>query len=165
MKLEIGSWKLEENYIIISFDKIAISQYSNMKNIETKTRLINIFPAFWAALFDIIITIYFQPKEYWDGNLKNHNEANPIGSFAMNESIYGIFVISIIWLILILIMGLFLPKNWISYTTLFILLCHTVGASSWIMMHFGFNYIFILIAINSFLFLKMNYKHEMVSSS
>ena len=123
---------------------------------DYKNRLIQIFPAFFAAMFDILVTIYFQPQEYWNGNLKNHNEANPIGSFAMNESIYGIFIISVLWLIIILLMGIFLPKKWISYTSLFILICHTLGGCSWIMINFGFQYQFILIGFNTFLFLKFN---------
>lgn len=124
--------------------------------VDCNNRLIKIFPAFFAAMFDILITIYFQPKEYWNGNLKIHNEANPIGNFAMNESIYGLFIISIIWLLIIIALGLFLPKKWISYISLFIVICHTLGGCSWIMMNFGFQYQFILIGFNTFLYLKTN---------
>lgn len=123
---------------------------------ELKNRLIIILPAFFAALLDILITIYFQPKEYWNGSLKYHNEANPIGSFAMSESIYGLFIISAIWLIIILILGIFIPYKWISYVSLFILISHTLGGCSWIMINFGFQYQFILIGINTFLFILTN---------
>ena len=125
---------------------------------ELKNRLILISPAFFAALLDILITIYFQPKEYWNGNLKLHNEANPIGSYAMNESIYGLFIIAALWLIIILIIGIKKKKNWISPISLFILICHTLGGCSWIMINFGFQYQFILIGFNTFMFLLINKK-------
>lgn len=127
---------------------------------QKKRNLIMLIPAFWAALFDITITIIYQPKEYWKGNLKIANEANPIGAFAMQNHVSGIFIISSLWLILIGLIGIFLTKKQVPYFSLFVMLCHTWGGSSWVMNHFVFPFVMLYIAINTTLFLKIQEKIE-----
>lgn len=116
-------------------------------------KFIMLIPAFWAALFDMTITVIYQPNEYWNGNLNIANEANPIGAFAMKYHVLGFFAISLAWLFLIGLIGSLLPKKGLVFFTLFVLLCHTWGGSSWIMNHFGFWFVMFYIFLNSFLFL------------
>ncbi len=118
-------------------------------------KLLLVIPAFWASLFDIVITIIYQPNDYWNGNLKVANEGNPIGELFMKNHISGIFVVSILWLILIVILGYYLPKKISQIFLLFVLITNSWGASSWIYMHHGFWYVIIFMIFNSFLFYKI----------
>lgn len=116
-------------------------------------KFIMLIPAFWAALFDMTITVIYQPNEYWKGNLNIANEANPIGAFAMKHHVLGFFIVSFLWLLIIGLVGAFLPKKTTVFFTLFVLLCHTWGGSSWIMNNFGFWFVMLYMLTNSFLFL------------
>jgi hypothetical protein len=121
-----------------------------------REKLIILIPALWASLFDITITIVHQSKEYWNGNLNMANEANPIGNFMMKNHVSGIFIISIIWLILIGVLGYYLPKKISRIFLLFILIVHSWGASSWISMKYGFWFVILFILFNSILFYKID---------
>ena len=58
-----------------------------------RKKLLALIPALWASLFDTVITIVHQPKEYWNGNLNVGNEANDIGNFMIVD--FEIFVLPI----------------------------------------------------------------------
>lgn len=118
-------------------------------------RLLPIITPIWVSLVDIIITIIHQPKEYWNGNIKLANEGNPIGAILMTNHVSGIYVISALWLVLITILGYYLPKSLSRIFLLFVLIVHSWGASSWIFIHYGFWYVIIFTLINSVLFYKM----------
>ncbi|MCX8489751.1 MAG: hypothetical protein ORN54_01645, partial [Cyclobacteriaceae bacterium] len=79
-----------------------------MKN---KQKLLLLVPALWASSVDILLTIICQPKEYWQGNLQSRNEANPIGAFLMEKHISGLFIVSGIWLVIIALLGYYLPRR------------------------------------------------------
>lgn len=116
-------------------------------------RLLRIAPALIASLIDISITIIHQPKEYWDGNLNKANEGNPIGAALMAEHISGLFVISGFWVIVIIVLGYYLP-NWLSkYFLLFTLIAHSFGASTWLSSRYGFWYAMALILFNTITYL------------
>jgi uncharacterized sodium:solute symporter family permease YidK len=117
-----------------------------------RDRLILMIPAFWTSLFDITITITHQTNEYWKGDLSKANEGNPIGAFFMAKHISGIFIISIIWLILIAILGYYLPRKISRVFLLFTLIAHSYGASTWLSNNYGFWYALSLILFNSILF-------------
>lgn len=119
------------------------------------TKLLLLIPALWASLFDITITIVHQSKEYWTGNLNMANEGNPIGNFMMKNHVSGIFVISILWLILIGILGYYLPKRISRIFLLFVLIVHSWGASTWISSRYGFWFVIIFILFNAILFYKI----------
>lgn len=121
-----------------------------MKN--TNQKLLFLVPAYWAALFDIIITIVHQPEEYWQGNLHKANEGNPIGAYMMGNHVSGIFVISFVWLVIIGILGYYLPRRFSKVFLLFVLMVHSWGVSSWISNLYGFWYIIVFIFFNSILF-------------
>ncbi|WP_096428250.1 hypothetical protein [Labilibaculum antarcticum] len=123
---------------------------------EKRVKLLAIIPAIWASLFDIVITTIYQPTEYWNGNLNLANEANPIGAFVMKNHVSGLFVISVLWLILIAILGYYLPKKISRVFLLFILIVHSWAGSTWISGHFGFWFVMIFLLFNSILYLKID---------
>jgi hypothetical protein len=117
-----------------------------------KQRLLLLIPALWASLFDIVITIVHQPKEYWSGDLKAGNEGNPIGALFMRNHVSGIFVISILWLILIGVLGNYLPKRISRVFLLFVLIAHSFGASTWLSNRYSFWYAMVFVLFNAILF-------------
>ena len=120
--------------------------------VELKSKRLRFVPAYWAAIFDVAITIIHQPKEYWDGNLGKANEGNPFGAYMMANHVSGIFVISAIWLVIIGVVGYFLPPKFARVFLLFVLMVHTWGASTWISNHYGFWYVMAFVLFNSVLF-------------
>ncbi|NJK95618.1 MAG: hypothetical protein HC905_12575 [Bacteroidales bacterium] len=115
-----------------------------------------IIPALWASLLDICITISGQPAGYWKGNLNIANERNPIGSFFMTNHITGIFIISGIWIVLILILGYYLPNRISRIFLLFVLIAHSWGASSWIPKEYFFAGSLLLFLFNAILYVLMD---------
>ncbi|CAH8295886.1 hypothetical protein EV196_1135 [Mariniflexile fucanivorans] len=120
-----------------------------------KDKLLTLIPALWTSLFDSIITIVNQPKEYWDGDLDVANEANSIGYFIMKQHVSGIFILCGIWLILIGIIGYYLPKKYSRVFLLFVLMAHTFGAGNWLIMNYGFWTAIIFVLFNTILFYKI----------
>ena len=130
-------------------------------NVSSKlsTRYILFIPAYWACLFGEIITIAYQSKEYWNGDLKKANEGNPLGAFLMANHVSGIFLISAAWLIIIGLIGSFIPYKYLKIFILFVLLAHTWGASSWLSQYYGFWSVMVFILFNSVLFVKTEEYH------
>jgi len=120
-----------------------------------RKKLLALIPALWASLFDATITIVHQPKEYWNGNLNAGNEANDIGNFMMKQHVSGIFIVCGIWLVLIGIIGFYLPKRYSRIFLLFVLIAHSFDAVSWLQNHYGFWSAIIFILINAILFYKI----------
>ncbi|WP_066633319.1 hypothetical protein [Labilibacter marinus] len=117
-----------------------------------KVKLISIIPGFGVALVDIFVTIFYQPASYWQGNLQTANEANPIGAFFMHGHISGIFILSGLWLVLIVVLAYLLPTKLSKVFTLFVLFAHSFGASSWIMGHWGFADMLLFFLSNAILY-------------
>ncbi|MDD3723523.1 MAG: hypothetical protein PHW92_13740 [Lutibacter sp.] len=76
----------------------------------------------------------------------------------MKNHISGIFIISIMWLILIGIIGYYLPRKISRIFLLFVLIVHSWGASSWISMKYGFWFVIFFILFNAILFYKIDDK-------
>ena len=119
---------------------------------DMNRKLLLLVPAHWAALFDVVITITHQPADYWNGNLSRANEGNPIGAYMMGNHVSGIFVISFVWLVIIGVLGYFLPRKFANVFLLFVLMVHSWGASTWLSQFYGFWYVIVFIASNSVLF-------------
>ncbi len=117
---------------------------------------INLAPALIACLIDITVTIVHQPKEYWEGNLNKANEGNPIGATLMANHVSGIFLISGIWIILVVVLGYYLPNKISRYFLLFTLIAHSYGASTWISPRYGFWSAMALILFNTTTYLIAN---------
>jgi hypothetical protein len=131
-----------------------------MKEKILNSKLILLIPAYWACLFDEIITIINQSDEYWKGNLTKANEGNPIGAFMMASHTSGLFIISALWLILIGIIGNKLSNRKLKIFALFVLIAHSFGASSWLSSYYGFWYTIIFIFINSIMFIEFENMYE-----
>ena len=80
------------------------------------------------------------------------NEGNPIGGFLMKNHVSGLFVISFIWLIIIGLVGYYLPRKYSRIFLLFILIIHSYGASSWLSQFYGFWYAIAFMLFNAILF-------------
>ena len=117
-----------------------------------KQKFIALIPALWACIFDITITITHQPQSYWQGDLTQANEGNPFGAFFMQHHISGIFTISALWLVIVIMMGYFLPRRIGRIFLLFTLIAHSFGASTWFSGGYGFWYAIGFILFNSILF-------------
>lgn len=124
-------------------------------------RWINLAPALIASLIDITITIVHQPEEYWEGNLDKANEGNPIGATFMANHVSGIFTISGIWIILIIVLGYYLPMKISRYFLLFTLIAHSYGASTWISPRYGYWSAMVLILFNTTTYLVA---HDILNS-
>ncbi len=110
---------------------------------------VNLTPALLAAIIDIAVTVIHQPKAYWNGDLTKANEANPFGASLMANHVSGIFVISGIWIVIITIMGYYLPIRYSRYFLLFAVIAHSFGASTWISNKYGFWLAMALILLNT----------------
>ncbi len=120
-----------------------------------REKLILLIPALWSSLFDSIVTIAGQSKEYWNGNLEVANEGNPIGNLFMQNHESGIFILCGIWLLFIGFIGYYLPQRLSRIFLLFVLIAHSYGASTWLTMNYGFWTAIVFIAFNSILFYKV----------
>ncbi len=120
-----------------------------------RQKLILIIPALWACLFDITITIVHQPAAYWKGDLNQANEANPFGSLFMKNHVSGIFTISALWIILVMVLGYFLPRRAARVFLLFTLIAHSFGASTWLSGRYSFWYAMVFILFNCILFYRV----------
>jgi hypothetical protein len=117
-----------------------------------KNKLLLIVPALWTSVFDITITIIHQSKEYWDGDLTKANEGNPIGALFMKNHVSGLFIISRLWIIVIGLLGYFLPRQPRKIFLLFCVIAHSFGASTWLSSRHGFWYVVTFILFNSILY-------------
>lgn len=97
-----------------------------------KDKLVLLVPALWTSIFDISITVIHQSKEYWNGDLKKANEGNPIGALFMKNHVAGLFIISGLWIIVIVLLGYFLPRPIAKIFLLFCVIAHSFGASTWL---------------------------------
>jgi hypothetical protein len=131
-------------------------------NEKKSIRLRALIPAFWASVFDIAVTIIHQAPEYWSGDLQKANEGNPIGGPLMRSHVSGIFVISGLWLILIGLLGYYLPPKLSRIFLLFVVIVHSYGASTWISPRYGFWWVMTLIVFNATLYVLVD---EMRKSS
>jgi hypothetical protein len=120
-----------------------------------KKKVLALIPALWVSLFDTVITVLGQSSEYWNGNLNMANERNPIGNFMMKNHVSGIFIVCGLWMILIGILGYYLPRKLSRVFLLFVLIVHSWGASSWILMKFGFWPVMVFMLFNAILFYRI----------
>ena len=119
---------------------------------KKREKLLALIPALWSSFFDITMTIVHQSEDYWNGNLNEANEGNPIGSFMMKNHVSGLFVISIFWIILIALLGYYLPRKIARIFLLFVFIVHSCGATTWILPNYGFWFFILFILFNAILF-------------
>ena len=56
-----------------------------MKDKILNNKLIILIPTYWACLFDALVTIFNQPKSYWNGDLKTPDEENLFVRFFLSS--------------------------------------------------------------------------------
>ena len=122
-----------------------------------KEKLVLLVPSLWASIFDISITIIHQSKEYWSGDLTKANEGNPIGAFFMRNHVSGLFVISTLWIIVIVLLGYHLPKHIKKVFLLFCVIAHSYGASTWLSNIYGFWQAMAFIFFNSIIYCAVDF--------
>jgi hypothetical protein len=111
-----------------------------------------LIPALWVSIFDIFITAFFQNPAYWKGDLSKRREGNPIGNWFMSQHVSGLFIISALWVILIGLLGYYLPAKLRKIFLLFVLIAHSFGGSSWLMKFQGFWSAIIFMFFNTVLY-------------
>ena len=121
--------------------------YQIIKNKKLINKSTILFPGICACIFDLLITIIQQPAEYWKGDLEMANEGNPIISILMKNNVAGIFVFTFLWLFLIAIIVYFLPLKFLKPFSLFVLISHSWGASSWLVLKYSFWHAIIFVLI------------------
>lgn len=121
--------------------------------VTTNKSLARSLPALFAALVDISFTLSFQKSNYWAGNGKAVNEANPIGHLLAGIHYLGLPLICFIWLFTIPVAVRYLPKNVGEIFTLFCMIAHSWGAASWIENRIGFWSVLILFVVNSTIYI------------
>jgi hypothetical protein len=118
--------------------------------------LIILTPGFLALFVDLLFTIKGQPTAYWQGNLQMVREGNPLVEFFMKSSLLGIYVFVVLWLLVIVLIGYYLPSKSLRVFALFILIAHTYGASSWLIECFNFWTVITYVLLNSIIFIELN---------
>lgn len=116
----------------------------------------NYIPAYFAAIIDIAVTFIYQKKEYWQGDLSQANEGNPIGAFFMANHVSGLFIVCGVWLLIIYPIGKYLPPLGSKIFLLFVVIAHSYGACSWISPRFGWTVAMVLITINTVLYVLLD---------
>ncbi|MBV6646383.1 MAG: hypothetical protein KI790_13090 [Cyclobacteriaceae bacterium] len=120
------------------------------------SKWINLAPTLIASLIDITVTIVHQPKAYWEGNLNKANEGNPIGAILMSSHVSGLFIISAIEVVLIMLLGYYLPRKISRYLLLFVLIAHSCAATTWIAKRYGYWSVMALALCNTLTYLIAN---------
>ena len=128
-----------------------------------KSKIRYLIPAYIASIIDITLTITHQPPGYWHGDLSKANEGNPIGGTLMKMDVSGIFVISGIWLLIIGVLGYYLPGKLSKIFLLFVVIAHSYGASTWIDEFYGFWSSMLLILFNSVIYILIDESNKKIS--
>ena len=76
----------------------------------------------------------------------------------MEKHVYGLFFISIIWIIIIGLLGFYLPRKISRVFLLFCIIAHSFGASSWLSNIYGFWVAMTFILFNSILYFEIEDK-------
>lgn len=126
--------------------------FNYLKKLTTKQHILLLIPSVWACLIDETVTVIYQSKEYWSGNLSAGNEANPIGGFMMRQHVSGIFIVNGAWLLAVILLGYYLPRKYARPFLLFVLIAHTAAGSSWLVGRFPFMFVIAYYAFNSIAF-------------
>jgi hypothetical protein len=97
-------------------------------------------PPIALCLIDHIITLLFQPAEYWRGTLHAANEANPHFNWLLRQHWLAFEAGIVAWMILFCAVIRLLPGRPAFLLSLAITIGHTWGAGTWISHHFPYGY-------------------------
>lgn len=109
-----------------------------LHNLKTRAWII-ILPVV-TILVDSSLTLYYQPRSYFNGNISSINEANEVVKYFMQ---HGWQIMPVVFFIYICVMAgliLILPKWLALWLSLALILGHFTGAWSWLWEVFGGAY-------------------------
>lgn len=111
-------------------------------------------------MIDLAVTSYGQATIYWQGQLDAVNEANPVVNWAMVKSQSGLFIITFLWLMLVIALVYWCPRPVATFIAVAIVIGNSFGACSWLS-YYSFWYAIGLIVFNGLILtvcLEKNYK-------
>lgn len=127
--------------------------------------LLIFIPGFWACLIDLLLTINGQPSAYWQGNLQMVKEGNPLIELFMKNSVSGIYVFIVFWLLALVLIGYYLPSKLLRVLALFFLIAHTYGSSSWLIELCSFWTVITYVLLNSIIFIALEDRYSLKTSN
>ncbi len=85
------------------------------------------------CLADVGLTLQGQPAEYWQGEYRVANEANPLPHFFLEWHPLAFAGLALAWIAVFAIVILILPRRWALCTCLAVIVGHTIGTLSWLL--------------------------------
>jgi hypothetical protein len=95
-------------------------------------RFWTLLPAIAMILFDLGLTIIFQPREYWQGSYGLTTEKSPIGVFLLSIHPAVFLIVMLIYIGIVTLLIFQLPIPWNRIIALALVVGHTAGVYSWI---------------------------------
>jgi hypothetical protein len=113
-------------------------------------RLWILLPAIMMILFDVGVTIYFQPHDYWQGSYELTTEKSPVGILLMrfHPAAFFAYIFAYIGVVTLLVLRLSAP--WYRIIALAVIVGHTAGVYSWISHRNYWAMIIIFIVVATF---------------
>ena len=91
-------------------------------------------------LIDISLTLWGQPADYWAGNYQAAREGSPEVRRVMQIHPWLLSLLILAWMGVIIVLVTLLPTVLAEYFSAAVTIGHTIGASSWIWIHFRHSY-------------------------
>jgi hypothetical protein len=95
-------------------------------------RLWILLPAIAMILFDVGVTIYFQPQDYWQVSYDLTTEKSPIGMVLMRIHPAAFLVFMFAYITVVTLLVSWLPVPWHKIIALALVVGHTAGVYSWV---------------------------------
>ncbi len=91
-----------------------------------------LLPGLLMILFDLGVTLYFQPPEYWQASYDLTTERSPIGMLLMRFHPVAFFAFMAGYIAVCAGLVLWLPSPWHRIVALALVVGHTAGVHSWL---------------------------------
>ncbi len=99
-----------------------------------RERWLLVIPPCVEFLGDIVLTLWGQPAEYWNGT-SNALEANPVGLYLLGIHPGAFIAGAAVYIVLFTIAIFLLPQRWAFLVSLALVIAHASGINSWLLMH------------------------------
>ena len=109
-----------------------------------------LLPALAMILFDLGLTMYFQPQEYWQVSYDLTSERSPIGTFLLSFHPNAFLAFMFAYISVITLLVFWLPGPWHKIISLALVVGHTAGVYSWISHRSYWSVILIFIVVAAF---------------
>jgi hypothetical protein len=91
-----------------------------------------LLPAILMILFDVGVTLLFQPPEYWRSNYDLTTEKSPFGIILLRFHPAAFLAYIFIYIVVIAFLVFWLSTPWHKITALAVVVGHTAGVFSWL---------------------------------